>query len=126
MSRSSCGIADRPRKAERTLQWRYRFPRSAARDEGVPELGQRLRLAERDAELAEHRGRLIKFLSSLVVPEGEAVGEREAAQRLSPFEHAAVRRRLIEGLPQEVEAHGGVAGAEGGGRARQPIVERGA
>ena len=84
-----------------------------------------MRFAARDAEAAEDADRFVQLLPRRVVPEGEVVGEREAAQRLRPFEHAAVRRRAIEGLLEELQSNGSIARREGGRRPSQLVVEHG-
>ena len=102
-SMSSCGIADRPRQGRaRGCSGGSASLAASAGDEGEAELSQRLRFAARDAEAAEDADRFVQLLPGRVVPEGEVVGEREAAQRLRPFEHAAVRRRAIESLLEEL------------------------
>ncbi len=69
--------------------------------------------------------RFIQLLTSRVVPEGEAVGEREAAQGLRPFEHTVVCRRPIERLLKQLQTKRGIAGREGRGGPGQLVVEHG-
>jgi hypothetical protein len=74
--------------------------------------------------LTKYRGCFVQLLPSLVVPQREAVGEGEAAQRFRPFEDASALGCQVERLLEEPQSQGTVTGAEGGGRARQQIVER--
>ena len=111
-------------RASARLQGRYGFPRTAAPDERGTRLGERLRLAERNAELAEHRSRLIQLLTCIVELEREVVGQREAAQRFRPLEDASVRRRQIECLPKQPQTLNAVARAVRVGRPSQQIIER--
>ena len=84
-----------------------------------------MRFADDGAVAAEDGDRFVQFLPGLVVPEGVVVGEREAAQRLRPFEHAAVGRRTIEGLLQQLQTECSIARREGRGGSGQLVVEHG-
>ena len=118
-------IAEHACQVERAAQWRLGFALESAGDEGEADLVERLRFAERHAEAAEDADRFVQLLPRRVVPEGKAVGEREAAQRLRPFEHAAVGRRPIEYLLQQLQTKSGIAHDVGRGGLGQLVVEHG-
>ena len=117
-------IAERTGEIERTQERGLTLSGAAAVDEGGADLGERLCLAQRHAELAKHFDRFIELQPRLVVPEREIVGQREAAERLRALEDAIILGGQIERLTKEPQALDAIARAVGGGRTSQQILER--